>query len=50
LGGHAGFNYHIVDAADGRPLYISGMSALGVMGKFHHAQLMNVNKQIKKAK
>ena len=41
------YNYFIVDAKDGRFMYMTGMAVAGANGQFHHGQLMQVNKKLK---
>ena len=41
------YYYFIVDAKDGRFMYMTGMAVAGANGQFHHGQLMQVNKKLK---
>jgi hypothetical protein len=40
------FNYFIIDAADSRPLYLTGKVVVGSNGDIHQYHLMNVNKKV----
>ena len=41
------FNYFVIDAADARPLYLTGKAVLGANGDFHQAHLMFIDKDMK---
>lgn len=41
------FNYFVIDAADGRPLYLTGKAVVGANGNFHQAHLLMINREIK---
>lgn len=41
------FNYFIIDAGDGRILYMTGVSVIGANGDFHPVQLRMAAKQLK---
>jgi hypothetical protein len=47
-GGAEVFNYFIIDAADSRPLFLTGSAAMGASGKFHQMQLRDAAKKLKK--